>query len=75
MADARIYGVALSDPALAAQHDGKTRWELYYPIGRTKYVVITGAPPPSDTFFENRHPIESGMKPQTAAGMGGVLVA
>jgi hypothetical protein len=52
MADARIYGVALSDPALAAQHDGKTRWELYYPIGRTKYVVITGAPPPSDTFFE-----------------------
>jgi len=29
---------------------------------------------PSFTFFENRHPIGWGMKPQTAAGMGGVLI-
>ena len=27
-----------------------------------------------DVFFENRHPIEQGMKPQTAAGLGGVLI-
>ena len=25
-------------------------------------------------FFENRHPIAFGMKPITAAGMGGVLI-
>ncbi len=30
--------------------------------------------PTVDVFFENRHPIEHGMKPLTAAGMGGVLV-
>jgi hypothetical protein len=30
--------------------------------------------PASEVFFENRHPIEEGMKPQTAAGMGGVLI-
>jgi hypothetical protein len=28
----------------------------------------------AETFFENRHPIEHGMKPQTAAGMNGVLI-
>jgi hypothetical protein len=28
----------------------------------------------SDVFFENKNPIEQGMKPQTAAGMGGVLI-
>jgi len=27
-----------------------------------------------DVFFENRHPITEGMKPLTAAGMGGVLI-
>jgi len=36
--------------------------------------VETAAPPSTDVFFENRHPIEWGMKPQTAAGMSGVLV-
>ena len=29
---------------------------------------------PVDVFFEDRHPIQQGMKPLTAAGMGGVLV-
>lgn len=28
----------------------------------------------TDVFFENRHNIEGGMKPNTAAGMGGVLI-
>ncbi len=28
----------------------------------------------TEVFFENRHPIEQGMKPQTAAGLGGVLI-
>lgn len=31
-------------------------------------------PTGGDVFFENRHPIEEGMKPQTAAGMGGILI-
>ena len=28
----------------------------------------------AEVFFENRHPIEHGMKPQSAAGLGGVLI-
>lgn len=28
----------------------------------------------AEVFFENRHAIEQGMKPQTAAGLGGVLI-
>jgi hypothetical protein len=32
------------------------------------------AAPASEVFFENRHPIHWGMKPQTASGMGGVLI-
>jgi len=37
-------------------------------------VDYTPAAPSSDVFFENRYSIEQGMKPQTAAGMSGVLV-
>ena len=31
------------------------------------------APVVGGVFFENQHPIEQGMKPSTAAGLGGVL--
>lgn len=37
-------------------------------------VLILEQQAGGDVFFEDRHPIEQGMKPQTAAGMGGVLV-
>lgn len=32
------------------------------------------AAPAAEAFFENRHPIEHGMKPQTASGIPGVLI-
>ena len=38
------------------------------------FVAKDPAGAAGDVFFENRHPIEHGMKPQTAAGLGGVLV-
>ncbi len=39
-------------------------------IGAFAFVAAGGA----DEFFENRHPIDQGMKPITAAGLGGVLI-
>ena len=42
--------------------------------GTTSIVTLYESDPPTDVFFENVYPIESGMKPNTAAGMGGVLV-
>ncbi len=44
--------------------------------GLTLGVVFgfAGAAVAANAFFENRHPIEHGMKPQTAAGMGGALI-
>ena len=37
-------------------------------------IALRPAVASADTFFENRHPIEHGMKPNTAAGIGGVLI-
>lgn len=37
-------------------------------------VLILEQQAGGDVFFEDRHSIEQGMKPLTAAGMGGVLV-
>jgi hypothetical protein len=75
IADARVYDYAVPVSLKDAMYDPKTRWELWYEIGRISYFPQEAAGPPTEAFFENRHPIELGMKPQTAAGMGGVLVA
>jgi hypothetical protein len=48
-------------------------WDSVYP----SLLVPDGSEPAvaaEDVFFENRHPIEHGMKPLTAAGMSGVLI-
>jgi hypothetical protein len=37
ISDARIYNRALSDFDVYQLYDYKTRWELYYPIGRVSY--------------------------------------
>lgn len=47
--------------------------------GSAPWVALRGAVQPAaggadDVFFENRHAIEQGMKPHTAAGLGGVLI-
>lgn len=37
-------------------------------------ALSEGTPGGGDTFFENKNPIEQGMKPWTAAGIGGALI-
>lgn len=38
------------------------------------FLAKTAADEAADVFFENRHPISQGMKPLTAAGLGGILI-
>lgn len=49
---------------------------LYIGGGHIGEDEVGGSPAAasSDVFFENRHGIEHGLKPLTAAGMGGVLI-
>lgn len=51
---------------LAADETGAALW--------VRLRVSGGGGGGGDAFFENRHPIEQGMKPQTAVGLGGILI-
>lgn len=46
IADARVYNRALSDAEVYALYDPRSRWELYYPLGRRTYSFpVAGASP------------------------------
>ncbi len=57
---------------IAAFAGGLTIYWVLQPLVQSSIgaAPVAGA----DVFFENRHAIELGMKPVTAAGMGGVLI-
>lgn len=55
----------------------ETLTDTHFILVTALWVLVDHKPAPpagGEVFFEDRHPIEQGMKPQTAAGMGGVLV-
>lgn len=57
---------------VAAFAGGLTMYWVLQPLVQSSIGVTPAVG--ADVFFENRHAIELGMKPITAAGMGGVLI-
>lgn len=57
---------------VAAFAGGLTMYWVLQPLVQSSIGVTP--PVGADVFLENRHAIELGMKPITAAGMGGVLI-
>ncbi len=64
----RANATGTEDPSNFTTVQTDRQWTAY-----TIAIKPAAAGGGGDVFFENRHPIEQGMKPQTAAGIGGVL--
>lgn len=67
------FAAAYDDQATAGA-TGDITWSQTDSATRAFVFSLNPEGVAANVFFENRHPIEHGMKPNTAAGMGGVLI-